>query len=195
MGIKQTEGTNRKTCTSAQSYLWHPFPGQCKIEHIIITFDFLRRIIFIVFIHSSGTCRITHDCINSFTFFNREQPVTSHYCEIPLQITEYVRVVWEKRGELLFISLKRWSWSKKLGVKYSKRVKAEILKALLLRQTAVCCWESQTCATSQCWCRYTFLSYHYTWLTGWNNMRIFSQKIQRNVKPSTPMEFGVKDKE
>lgn len=132
--------------TSAQSYLWHPFPGQCKIEHIIITFDFLRRIIFIVFIHSSGTCRITHDCINSFTFFNREQPVTSHYCEIPLQITEYVRVVWEKRGELLFISLKRWGWSKKLGVKYSKRVKAEIFKStsvetdscMLLRISDLC---------------------------------------------------------
>lgn len=124
--------------TSAQSYLWHPFPSQCKIEHIIITFDFLRRIIFIVFIHSSGTCRITHDCINSFTFFHHEQPVMSHYCEIPLQITEYVRVVWEKRGELLFISLKQWSWSKKLGVKYSKRVKAEILKALLLRISDLC---------------------------------------------------------
>lgn len=63
---------------SVRSYLWHPFPGQCKIEHIIITSDVLRWIIFIVFIHSSGSCSATHDCIRVFIV----STVHSYKCQI-----------------------------------------------------------------------------------------------------------------
>lgn len=56
------------------SYLWYPFPGQCMIEHIIVTPDLFRWIIFIVFIHSSGTCGKKHDCVTLLFCFHSAQP-------------------------------------------------------------------------------------------------------------------------